>query len=257
MKVEQIFFKNTLRNFSYLITFSDDVIYCIDPFSAAEVQKHLDQSGKGKLKAILNTHDHCDHHSGNAELLAIHQCEVLCHYQAKVPEKTRGLLNHEIVHACGEWKLECVYTPGHTATHVGFILKKEKKPFAFFTGDCFFNAGVGHCRNGDPTVMFHTIDNIFSTLPDDLIIYPGHEYLKRNLEFTLSVEQENEKALSFLNALQGINLDEKFFLNSMKTEREINTFLRLEEKTVVKNLHLPHNDKKAVFLKLRQLRDQW
>lgn len=254
MKVEQIFFKNTLRNFSYLISFSDDVIYCLDPFSAAEVQEQL---GKRKLKGIINTHDHCDHHSGNEELLGVHKCEVLCHPGANVPYKTRGLENHEVIHACKEWTMESVYTPGHTSTHIGLLVKNKGKPYGFFTGDCFFNAGVGNCRGGDPTVMFHTIDKIFSDLPDDLIIYPGHEYLKRNLEFTLSVEKENLKAQGFLDSLKGTNMDEKFFLNTMKIEREINTFLRLEEKSVVKNLHLPHNDKKSVFLKLRQLRDQW
>lgn len=254
MKVEQIFFKNTLRNFSYLITFSDGAIFCIDPFGAAEVQAALKNN---QLRAIINTHDHCDHYSGNEELLSRHQCPVMAHPHARVPHKAHDLLHHEVIHTCEEWKLECVYTPGHTQSHLGVLVKKNKHPYAFFTGDCFFNAGVGNCRSGDATVMFHTIDNIFSSLPDDLIIYPGHDYLKRNLEFTLSVEKENSQAKEFLNRLSGLNLDEVFFHNDMKTEREINTFLRLEEKNVVKNLGLAHNDKKSVFLKLRQLRDNW
>lgn len=254
MKVEQIFFKNTLRNFSYLITFSDGTIFCIDPFSAAEVQAAL---GQRKLKAIITTHDHCDHHSGNAELIDRHHCEVWAHPHAHVPHKSRDLLHHEVIHEYEEWKMECIYTPGHTASHIGVLVKKNRHPYAFFTGDCFFNAGVGNCKSGDPTIMFHTIDNIFSTLPDDVIIYPGHDYLKRNLEFTMSIEKENLKAKAFLEKIKSLNLDETFFHNSMQTEREINMFLRLEENTVVKNLELSHNDKKSVFLKLRELRDRW
>jgi len=254
MKVEQIFFKNTLRNFSYIVTFYDGATFCIDPYSAAEVQAAL---GNRHLTAIINTHDHCDHHSGNEELIQRFNCPVWAHPHAKVPHKSRDLLHHEVIHAFEEWKMESVYTPGHTASHIGILIKKNKHPFAFFTGDCFFNAGVGNCRSGDATVLFHTVDNIFSSLPDDLIIYPGHEYLKRNLEFTLSVEKQNADALDFLQKIVGINMDETFFLNDMRTERKINTFLRLDEKSVVDGLHIPHNDKKAVFLKLRELRDHW
>ena len=258
MKVEQIFFKNTLRNFSYLISFNDGSIFCIDPFSAAEVQATL---LKRKLTAIITTHDHCDHHSGNAGLVSHHNCPVWAHPHAHIPHKSRDLTHHEVIYECQEgenhWKMECVYTPGHTASHIGILLKKNRHAYAFFTGDCFFNAGVGNCRGGDPAIMFHTIENIFTQLPDDTIIYPGHDYLKRNLEFTLSVEKENDRARAFLNHISNLNLDEVFFHNDMQTEREINTFLRLEEKNVVKNLKLSHNDKKSVFLKLRELRDVW
>lgn len=254
MKIQQIFFKNTLRNFSYLITFDDGAIYCIDPFGGAEVQSAL---GTGQLTAIINTHDHHDHYSGNEELVAHHRCPIFAHPHAKIPLKTKDLKHHEVIHESGEWKLECIYTPGHTPSHIGVLAKKNKHPSAFFTGDCFFNAGVGNCRSGDPAIMFHTIDNIFSALPDDVIIYPGHEYLKRNLEFTLNVEMDNVAAGNFLQKASQVNLDEIFFHNDMKTERQINTFLRLEEKSVVNGLALSHNDKKSVFLKLRELRDQW
>jgi len=90
-----------------------------------------------------------------------------------------------------------------------------------------------------------------------VIIYPGHDYLKRNLEFTMSVESENVYAREFLRKISSLNLDEVFFLNDMKTEREINTFLRLEKASVFKNLKLASNDKKSVFIKLRELRDNW
>ena len=263
MKIHQIFFKNTLRNFCYLIAFSDGAIYCIDPFSSLEVLNAL----KGqKLKGIINTHDHCDHYSGNPDLITDSNCEVYAHLNANIPSITYGLSDNEIIYQTVEkthdgdveWQIKALYTPGHTMTHICLMLEKNKKAFALFTGDCFFNAGVGNCHNGgSPEVLYKTISEIFEMLPDDLLIYPGHEYLKRNLEFSLNREPSNSHAQKFLSEIKAVNLDEIFFINSMKVEREINPFLRLENDELRSQVHLAEVSSKKVFLTLRELRNKW
>lgn len=256
MKVQQIFFKNTLRNFCYIITFSDGAIYCIDPFRALEVKEFLGK--EGSLAGIINTHDHCDHYSGNEELLESFSCPVYAHEKANIPGKTKALTDGEVLHRTGEWSLEAVYTPGHTMSHICLMIKKDGVPHALFTGDCFFNAGVGNCHNGgDPEVLYKTISEIFSKYPDELLIYPGHEYLKRNLEFTLSIEEHNQKAQEFLKKIEGLDLNEVFFINNMKKEREINMFLRLQNAEIRKHLQVPEGNDKTVFIKLRELRNKW
>ncbi len=256
MKVQQIFFKNTLRNFCYIITFSDGAIYCIDPFSALEVKNFLGEDGK--LSAIINTHDHCDHYSGNSELLRAYPCSVYAHEKANIPGKTHNLRDGDVVYQDAEWSLVAVFTPGHTMSHICLMLKKHGKDYALFTGDCFFYAGVGNCHNGgNPEVLYETIERLFSHYPDDLLIYPGHEYLKRNLEFTLNIEASNQSAKSYLEKLEGVNLNEVFFINDMKKEREINMFLRLKEAEIQKNLQLQGESDKTVFIKLRELRNKW
>lgn len=255
MKVDQIFFKNTLRNFCYLVAFDDGENYCIDPFRSDEVINHLKDQ---KLTSIINTHDHCDHFSGNEKLVERYGCSVLAHSAASVPLKNKNLSDQEIIHKCGEWVLKSLYTPGHTMSHLCLLLEKSGAPYAIFTGDCFFNAGVGNCHNGgNPEVLFETINTIFSKFPDELLIYPGHEYLKRNLEFTENCEPKNLKAHEFLKKLEGINLDEVFFINSMKIEREINTFLRLDSSNLREHLNLKEANSKKVFLTLRELRNRW
>lgn len=243
MKVHQIFFKNTLRNFCYIIVFDDGAIYCIDPFNSREVLDFL--GSHKKLVGIINTHDHCDHYSGNEELINEHSCPVYAHKDANVPGKTHGLEDAEVLYRLGPWSLETVYTPGHTLSHICLLVKKDGIPHSLFTGDCFFNAGVGNCHNGgDPEVLYKTISEIFSTYPDELLIYPGHEYLKRNLEFTLSIEADNGDAQAFLKKVSAVDMDEVFFINDMMIERKINTFLRAGK------------DKKT-FIKLRELRNKW
>lgn len=256
MKIHQIFFKNTLRNFCYLIVFDDGAIYCIDPFNASEIKAFLGDDKK--ITAVINTHDHCDHYSGNEELLQAYPCPVLAHEKAVVPGKTQGLKDGEIIYQSGDWELSAVDTPGHTMSHICLMVKKNRVPYALFTGDCFFNAGVGNCHNGgNPEVLYGTINKIFSHYPDEMLVYPGHEYLKRNLEFTLNIESDNCDAQEFLDKVRHVNMNEFFFINDMKVERKINMFLRLKQPTIKKNLNLEHSDDKTIFLKLRELRNKW
>lgn len=255
MKIQQIFFKNTLRNFCYIITFSDGAIYCIDPFNASEVKDFLKEK---TLTGILNTHDHCDHYSGNKELLERGAAPVFAHEKANIPGKTHSLKNGDMIYESNEYRLIALDTPGHTMSHMCFLLEKEQKPYALFTGDCFFNAGVGNCHNGgNPEVLYHTIANVFSAFPDDLLIYPGHEYLKRNLEFSQSVEEGNPEVEDFLKKVSKVNMDEVFFINNMRTERKINSFLRLKEPFIRAKLNLMNQSDRDVFIRLRELRNKW
>jgi hydroxyacylglutathione hydrolase len=254
MKVQQIFFKNTLRNFCYIIIFDDGAIYCIDPFNSAEIKAALGPDKK--LSGIINTHDHWDHCQGNEDLVSAYNCPVYAHVRANISGKTSGLEDGDVIYENNEWSLESIFTPGHTLSHVCLMLKKEGMAYAIFTGDCFFNAGVGNCHNGgDPEILFETIHEIFSTFPDELLIYPGHDYLKRNLEFTMNIEEGNADAQDFLTKIEKLDLNELFFINSMRTERNINTFLRLQNSEIKKKLNL--NADKDIFIKLRELRNKW
>ena len=254
MRIEQIFFKNTLRNFCYLIIFDDGAIYCIDPFNSLEVKGHL---GTQKLAGIINTHDHWDHFQGNDDLVANYNCPVYSHVKANIPNKL-GLNHGDIIYHNKEWSLEALFTPGHTLSHICLMLKKDGKPFGIFTGDCFFNAGVGNCHNGgDPEILFETIHEIFATFPDELLIYPGHEYLKRNLEFTMEIESTNSDAKTFLSKIEKLDLNETFFINDMLIERKINTFLRLQNPSIKQKLSNADGTDKEIFIKLRELRNKW
>ncbi|MDO9181526.1 MAG: hydroxyacylglutathione hydrolase C-terminal domain-containing protein [Bacteriovorax sp.] len=259
MKIHQIFFNNSLRNFSYLISFNDGAIFCIDPLNPKEVLSTLNDQ---QLAGIINTHDHCDHYSGNEELAAAFQCPVMAHPKAVVPAKNKNLDDQEIIHQLisedSQWCLKSIFTPGHTLSHLCVLLEKNNSPYALFTGDCFFNAGVGNCHNGgDPEILYQTISTIFKNLPDETLIYPGHEYIMRNLEFTINYEPRNSNALEFLKKIKKLNLNETFFINNMKTEREINTFLRLSSKNLTDSLKLKNSNEKKIFLTLRELRNSW
>ena len=99
-------------------------------------------------------------------------------------------------------------------------------------------------------------------LPDETRVYPGHEYLARNLEFTLDREPDNAAAPEFLEKARAQDPDAAR-VTTLGEEKRINTFFRLHSPTVISRLRevFPEvgdrPDAKTVFLKLRELRNRW
>ena len=142
------------------------------------------------------------------------------------------------------------------------LLSHTDQP-GLFSGDTLFNAGAGNCHNGGhPLELFETFEKQLSALGDDTLIYPGHDYLLNNLAFTLDREPDNAVAHEMLSAYENQDPADAL-VTSMSQEREINTFFRLQSPTVVAKLaeefpELGDNpDARAVFLKLRELRNRW
>lgn len=254
MKIKQIFFHNDLRNFSYLLTFDNNFVICIDPLQAGKIIEAI--PSQSDINLILNSHDHYDHYSGNTELSNKYAAKIYTHRHSKIANVHKYLNDQEIIYEYNNYQLIAVESPGHTLNHLMFLLKKDDTPYALFTGDCFFNAGVGNCYNGgNVKLLYQTIKNIFTKLPDEILIYPGHEYLKRNLEFTLNLEYDNKVAEEFLKNLKAKDQNQEFFINNLKLEKEINLFLRLNSKSLQKQLNI--YDEESMFIQLRELRNKW
>jgi hydroxyacylglutathione hydrolase len=158
-------------------------------------------------------------------------------------------------------ELEVLDTPGHTMSHV-CLLSHTEHP-ALFCGDTLFNAGAGNCHNGGhPAELYKTFSEQLAKLPDNTLIYPGHDYIENNLRFTLSREPDNKQAREMLERVKGQDTAGAF-VSTLGVEREINTFFRLSSPSVIARLReafpdLPERpDPRTVFLKLRELRNSW
>jgi hydroxyacylglutathione hydrolase len=257
-KVHKLYAHNPLRNYTYIIS-NDKEAYVIDPYHSEDVVSYL-TSFKLQLKAIINTHEHWDHTQGNQKLLFKTKTkEVWCHEDAKgiIPNASRVLKANEIIELSEDSKLKVLDTPGHTYAHLCFQYYYKDEVVGIFTGDTLFQAGVGNCRNGgDPETLYNTIKTYFSpeALDDKVIVYPGHDYLKNNLTFTLHIEPENVLAKEMLRHTP------EFTLTDMGTERKINTFLRLDSEEIKENLKKMNKacaTEQDVFVSLRSLRDNW
>ena len=263
MIVEQIWTANSGRNFNYLIACSETgQALAVDPL---DYQKCL-AAAKAKgwnITQILNTHEHRDHTGGNPQMVAATHARVLAHANAKdkIPEMDQGLRAGDVIKIGKTVELECLDTPGHTMSHM-CVMAHGDKP-ALFCGDTLFNAGAGNCHNGGhPNELYNTFVGQLAKLPEETLIYPGHDYIARNLAFTLDREPDNAKAKTMLPQTERQD-PAKALVTTLELEREINTFFRLTSPSVIRRLReafpdLPDNpDPKIVFLKLRELRNKW
>ena len=173
----------------------------------------------------------------------------------------RGLRAGDVIEVGRTVELEALDTPGHTMSHV--CLRSHGDRPALFCGDTLFNAGAGNCHNGGhPNELYDTFAGQLAKLPDETLIYPGHDYIANNLQFTLDREPDNEKAAALLDDVRDQDLDSAL-VSTLALEKEINTFFRLHSPSVIARLReafpdLPDApDPRTVFLKLRELRNSW
>ena len=263
MIVEQIWTANAYRNFNYLIACPETgEALAIDPL---DHRKCLDraQAHGWEITQILNTHEHGDHIGGNKAMIRATGAKVLAHYGAKdkIPGLDVGLKAGDVVKVGKTVELEALDTPGHTMSHV-CLLSRTDQP-ALFCGDTLFNAGAGNCHHGGhPEELYSTFVGQLAQLPDNTLIYPGHDYMSNNLQFTLDREPGNGAAQRLLDDTFDQDPDDAM-VTTLAQEKEVNTFFRLQNPEVIEQLRLRFPeigatpDSKTVFLKLRELRNSW
>lgn len=263
MIVEQVWTGNAYRNFNYLIACGETgEALAIDPLDFRKCLAVARDKG-WTITQILNTHEHGDHTGGNKGLIEATDARLIAHKNAKdrIANVDVGVGAGDVIKVGKSVELECLDTPGHTMCHI-CLLSHTDQP-GLFSGDTLFNAGAGNCHNGGhPVELYETFENQLDTLDNDTRIYPGHDYLLNNLRFTLDREPDNNTARQMLRDYE--NQDpEDALVTTMAQEREINTFFRLGNPTIVQKLadEFPElgdsPDERAVFLKLRELRNSW
>src|ERR1700680_1095264 len=236
MLTERIWSGNSLRNFHYLIACPETgEALAVDPLEWQLWLAAARKRGWG-ITPILNTHEHVDHTGGNAGLKAATKATVAAHAgaAARIGGVDRGLAKGDVVKVGRTVELECLDTPGHTLTHICLLARTDEP--ALFCGDTLFNAGAGNCHNGgDPHRLYDTFVTQLARLPDSTRVFPGHEYMARNLEFTLDREPDNaQAAIRVAPARQ--QEPAAMPVTTLGDEKLFNTCLRLQNPTVIARL---------------------
>ena len=263
MLTERIWSGNSLRNFHYLVACAETgEALAVDPL---EWRMCLDAAQRRgwQITQIVNTHEHQDHTGGNAGLKDATGARIVAHAgaAARIGGVDRGLNRGDVIRVGRTVELEVLDTPGHTMTHV-CLLAHAAEP-ALYCGDTLFNAGAGNCYNGgDPEALYDTFVTQLARLDDATRVFPGHEYLARNLEFTLDREPANLEAAALLEKARATE-PAAATVTTLAEEKRINSFFRLQSPQVIARLRekFPdlgeHPDARTVFVKLRELRNRW
>ena len=263
MITEQVWTGNAYRNFNYVVACPEtgDAL-AIDPLDYEKCLAVAQDRG-WRITQVVNTHEHGDHIGGNKGMVAATGATITAHRNAgtRIPGMDRGVGAGDIIKVGTTVELECLDTPGHTMSHV-CLLSHTDQP-ALFSGDTLFNAGAGNCHNGGhPEELYETFDTQLSKLRDNTLVYPGHDYLVNNLRFTLDREPDNDVAQRMIRDYADQDPDDAL-VTTLAQERKMNTFFRLDSPSVIARLQedFPEigddPDPRTVFLKLRELRNNW
>lgn len=165
-----------------------------------------------KLVYTLDTHLHADHVTGSGELRKRTEALSGVAAVAKLSCVDRNL-EHGDVLRFGRYALEVRSTPGHTNGCLTFVVEADGQTMAF-TGDALLIRGCGRTdfQQGDAATLYRSVHGQIFSLPDDAIIYPGHDYRGHTVS-TVGEEKAHNPRLQtdiseagFVAIMDGLNL---------------------------------------------------
>jgi sulfur dioxygenase len=141
------------------------------------------------LRYALETHVPIDHITASGQLRELLDVAVLLPegYGSKNPDV---LLRDNDLIPLGNGRIRVISTPGHTGCGVSYYI-----PGAVFTGDTLLVGSCGRTdlQSGDAGVLYDSITRRLFTLPDDTVVYPGHNGAGRPVSSILDEKRHNPR----------------------------------------------------------------
>ena len=155
---------------------------------------------------------------------------------------------------------DVIDVPGHTAGHIALFGEFGGGP-VLFCGDTLFTGGCGRLFEGTAPQMADSLAKL-AALPDETLVYSGHEYTMANIGFALEVEPDNEelKARAASDA-QKRKSEHPTLPSSIGREKKTTPFLRCLQPAVIasanKYLGARASDPVQVFAAIRQWKNDF
>jgi len=180
-----------MGNFVYLIG-DDEQRECmvVDPAWDIPGIVEFTEREDMRLTGALVTHYHPDHVGGDifghniaglAELLELRPVKVhVNEAESAGVKQVTGLSDTDLERhvggdeiPIGNVRVNFIHTPGHTPGSQCFLAEST-----LVSGDTLFIGGCGRVDlpGGNPEQMYHSLTQVLARLPDDTLLYPGHNY---------------------------------------------------------------------------------
>ena len=140
-----------------------------------------------KLVATAETHVHADHVTGGWMLKRQFGSDIVISEASNAEGADRYVVDGDMI-SFGKRYIQVRATPGHTDGCLTYVLDDESMAF---TGDCLLIRGSGRTdfQQGEARDMYRSVHTKIFTLPEQCLLYPGHDY--RGLTVT-SVSEERK-----------------------------------------------------------------
>lgn len=160
------------------------------------------------LGYCLETHIHADHVTGTDKLRQATGCLGI------VPETAHAacancLIAHGEVLQLGKIRIKAIATPGHTDSHMAYFIDNDR----VLTGDALLIRGCGRTdfQSGDAGVLYDSVTQRLFTLPDETLVYPGHDYRGHTVSTIGEEKQWNPRfvgrdRLNFIELMNNLHL---------------------------------------------------
>ncbi len=196
-----------LESNTYIVENGKDAVI-FDPSDMYEPIMELLNIKKLDVKAIICTHLHYDHISGVSKLHELTKAPIYAGaadlelkeiffgrsmsfgMPPTIPFDAEALVEGETKY--GSLNCTQLATPGHSPGGFCFYFPKEN---AVITGDTLFKRSIGRSDlpGGNPATLIKSIKDKLMTLPEETLVYPGHEKSS-----TIKSEKENNPYLKHI-----------------------------------------------------------
>jgi len=250
-KMKVIPYQARSDNWMYLVV--DDASQeaaVVDPYDAPKISKAVKDEGV-KVTTLITTHHHDDHSGGNTKFLSLHSGLKAYGGSDKAPGTNTIVKEGDTFKIGEDIDVKCLHTPCHTQDSICFYIEDKKtNQRGVFTGDTLFLAGCGRFFEGTPEEMHAALTHL-GKLPDDTVVYNGHEYTKGSVKFGLKIEPDNEDLKGLMAKAEKDSCTTG--KSTIGDEKKWNVFMRLDTPEAKKATGA--SDPVGVMAKLREMKN--
>ncbi len=180
----------------------------IDPVKE-HVDEYVDMLANMSLTLAyaLETHVHADHITAGGLLKQKTGCKTAVGMQCGASMADVQLEDNDVLFF-GQHRISAIATPGHTPGSITYLCEGM-----LFTGDALLINGCGRTdfQGGDAGKLYDGITGKLFSLPDETLVYPGHDYNGRRVsnigqEKSINPRLAGKTREEFINIMNNLDL---------------------------------------------------